>query len=472
MMDQQQRPGSQKFLAGVLNPQPHEEHRDSAYFSSNDASSSKHTSTGSGMGVLSPSNSSYQISPIDKTPSPTTANNHLPQPLVSPINGNMSVSSMISPTTPGSADQRQFNRHQSFDSAPNSATFAMNGDHSEDRSRRESVDSRIINQGFNDMRLGNPNSPYASHNHSTTSIHNTLQQQRNPRPGFDTLAPHRISNGYQPSAERNPGNPDGQPRMQRVAPAITGPTTSQIARAAEPTKGEAWAFPEPEIQRLPSGANQQYLDSRRSSIAESLASSQYTTESRLPPGQRRLDESHDFQRLSNASGEFPAVHHHSLQHRQIGDLQNEEIGSHAGGQPYSRTPELRISHKLAERKRRTEMKELFEQLRDMMPQERGSKASKWEILTKAIAEHQKQASQISQLQAIIGTQSAQIEQLKHELQELHMENQRLGRPGPLPPLRLDRLHPSPPGSNDSMTGVQYEPARVNGYRPVDPGARF
>ncbi len=28
------------------------------------------------------------------------------------------------------------------------------------------------------------------------------------------------------------------------------------------------------------------------------------------------------------------------------------------------------------------MKELFEQLRDLMPKERGSKASKWEILTK------------------------------------------------------------------------------------------
>jgi hypothetical protein len=171
----------------------------------------------------------------------------------------------------------------------------------------------------------------------------------------------------------------------RIAPAITGPATSQIARAAEPTKGQAWAFPEEEIQRMPSATTPSLIDSRRSSIAESFASSQYTTESRLPPGQRRLEENlgpSPYQRLSNASGEYSTVHHHTLQHKQLGDLRNEEAGVHTGAQPYSRTPELRVSHKLAERKRRTEMKELFDQLRDLMPQERGSKASKWEILTK------------------------------------------------------------------------------------------
>lgn len=325
--------------------------------------------SGVGANVLSPTGSGYQSSLADKTPSPITTN-LVPQPLVSPAQSNMSVASMVSPTTPGSADPRRFERPTSLDSG---VVHDMMGP----GSRRESVDSRI-NQGFHEMRLGG-NSPYASHNQSTTSIQNTLNQQRNPRPGLDNLSVHRISNGYQPSNDRNPD--PNNPKIIRTAPAITGPATSNIARAAEPTKGQAWAFPEEDIQRI--GPHDAYLDSRRSSIAESIASSQFTTESRLPPGQRRLDEPADFNnRLSSTSSEFPPVHHHSLQHKQIGDLLEDDAASRTGAQPYSRTPELRKSHKLAERKRRTEMKELFDQLRDLMPQERGSKASKWEILTK------------------------------------------------------------------------------------------
>lgn len=322
---------------------------------------------------LSPTTSGYQSSPADKTPSPV-ASHMVPHTVISPSATNMSVASMVSPPAPANADPRRFDRPLSMESSNQSGSTLGESLTPGTGPRRESVDSRM-NQGFSSMQLGN--SPYASNNQSTTSIQNTLHSQRNPRPGMDTLSVHRISNGYQPSSDRNP-----EAKTVRTAPTITGPATSHIARAAEPTKGQAWAFPEEEIQRV--GPPSLYDESRRSSITESIASSQFTTESRLPAGQRRLDDGVDYARMSNVSSDFPPVHHHTMQHKQLNEIQLEEGGSPGSTQPYSRTPELRVSHKLAERKRRTEMKELFDQLRDLMPQERGSKASKWEILTKGM----------------------------------------------------------------------------------------
>lgn len=76
--------------------------------------------------------------------------------------------------------------------------------------------------------------------------------------------------------------------------------------------------------------------------------------------------------------------------------------------PYSRSPELRVSHKLAERKRRKEMKELFDDLRDQLPVDKGPKTSKWEILSKAV-EH------IAQIQQDKEDLVAEVERLRKQL---------------------------------------------------------
>ncbi|PTB69902.1 hypothetical protein BBK36DRAFT_1111127 [Trichoderma citrinoviride] len=463
--------------------------RDSGFYSTHETSS-KHASTASFTTAgLSPAGSGY--SSVDKTPSPV-ATNMLPHALVSPAASNMSVASMVSPNPTNPIDRR-FDRPTSLDTASMSGATLGEGLASVAGSRRESVDSRI-NQNFSDMRLGG--SPYTSNNQSTSSIQSTLHHQRNPRPNFEALAVHRISNGYLPSAERNP-----EPaKVVRTAPTITGPTTGLIARAAEPTKGQAWAFPEDDLR---GGDNQRvgnnllnnhssYDVSRRSSITESIASSQFTTESRLPAGQRRFEDGSQLSRMN--SSDFPPVHHHTIPHKQLSNLQAEESNGASGSQPYSRTPELRVSHKLAERKRRTEMKELFDQLRDLMPQERGSKASKWEILTKAIAEHQRQSDHIRLLQGHINSLMADNDMLRRELSGMRMEQQHTqyaggmdrqhgqgpppGHAGQAAPYSSDPYASAPrtelpplrsisngiPSGPDSMTGVQYEAPRTNGYR--------
>lgn len=259
-----------------------------------------------------------------------------------------------------------------------------------------------MNAGMGHLAIS-PSSPYESQNASRVSLVSSLQQQRG-------IACDPRSNGTIPLSPLGPRASIRAHVAPRQAPPIR-PIQRNMSgvpdpMAAAPTKGHAWAFPaeaEPEERRASSSgessAERSTILSRQNSFATSFTDSIYT-DSALPMGQKRLDDGigeatcspvKQCVRLTNRSPEGSYTHHHSLQHRSVASLQGSEQQPGAAGPygpsgsgNYSRTPELRVSHKMAERKRRSEMKSLFEELNSILPNSPGSKSSKWEILTKCM----------------------------------------------------------------------------------------
>ncbi len=246
------------------------------------------------------------------------------------------------------------------------------------------------------MHINGAPSPYTgSTNASQTSIALSLQRERGMNPAVNGLRSSRASsNMQQPMSPLSPlPGETRQAFSSRNAPVISANPIREVYNADKPTAGQPYAFPDPDMSNRSSGSaddprSATTATSRRNSDHTSVTSSLFTTDSRLPPGQHRLEDSKRFSHfppnlriLTLASAEMSGSHHHSLQHKQVSQLAGESDSPDATS-PYSRTPALRASHKLAERKRRTEMKYLFDGLRAQIPASHGSKSSKWEILSK------------------------------------------------------------------------------------------
>ncbi|KAF2467521.1 uncharacterized protein BDR25DRAFT_63218 [Lindgomyces ingoldianus] len=290
------------------------------------------------------------------------------------LNAEDSPSRNSVPDTPSSAKypSQQANALPSLNQGFDNRLSFEAGSHFD--SRRSSVDSRM-NAGMAHLAVS-PSSPYDSQNASRVSLVSNLQQQR----GITTA--DQRPNGGTPLSPLGPRTGLRANHPPRRAPVIN-PNPRSVSgmpdpMAAAPTKGYAWAFPgdlEPEDRRGSSSgesSNERSIPSRQNSFATSINSSIFTADSNIPGGQKRFED------------DIPTTHHHSMQHRNVTNLQSADLPNSPGSGNYSRTPELRVSHKMAERKRRSEMKSLFDELNGILPNSPGSKSSKWEILTKSI----------------------------------------------------------------------------------------
>lgn len=81
----------------------------------------------------------------------------------------------------------------------------------------------------------------------------------------------------------------------RTAPIISANPMKEVYNAEKPTAGQPYAFPDPENANHSSGSGDDprsgsTMLSRRNSDHTSITSSIFTTDSRLPAGQHRLDE--------------------------------------------------------------------------------------------------------------------------------------------------------------------------------------
>lgn len=166
-------------------------------------------------------------------------------------------------------------------------------------SRRSSLGSQV-NTGFNNLHInGTAVSPYNSTNASQSSIAISLQRERGIGPTANGVRGSRTSSTMQQTSplSRFPGE-SRQAYSSRTAPIISANPKKEVYSAEKPTAGQPYAFPDPEMSQRSSGSNDDprstsTMLSRRNSDHTSITSSIFTSDSRLPPGQHRLDDGKD-----------------------------------------------------------------------------------------------------------------------------------------------------------------------------------
>lgn len=196
-----------------------------------------------------------------------------------------------SPYTPDhpSAPPAPFNSNTSHPPnglpTPTSDSHPNRGSGDFDDSRRSSV-TNSIHTGMNNLGLG-PGSPYTSNNQSQSSLVSGLQRERGIQTNgysggrYSTMSAGSISS----FGSNRGGGGRGGFAAGRVAPPILENPKQEVYSADAPTRGQAYAFPDPDAPR-PSGRPPSNF-SRRNSFAESFTSSILTVESsRLPMGQQ------------------------------------------------------------------------------------------------------------------------------------------------------------------------------------------
>ncbi|KAF8517803.1 hypothetical protein JB92DRAFT_2147329 [Gautieria morchelliformis] len=206
-----------------------------------------------------------------------------------------------------------------------------------------------------------------------------------------------------------PPHPSGPATNHEADPPMSGLPRHLQARGAGPSDASTSPFP-PVPTAMP--------PDRRMSVPEvsTAAHSQHGLRSKSRPSAPPAPSHASDRQPSTNPSEGDAVAEESEPSPTQGQLLHPSGSLKDSASPYSRSPELRVSHKLAERKRRKEMKELFDELRDQLPADRGMKASKWEILTKAV-------DYIHTLKTNQQEMSRELEMLRHEVESSRSNTQ-------------------------------------------------